>query len=263
MNVRSVLTCQNSEGVCAKCYGNDLTTNNLVNVGEAVGIIAAQSIGEPGTQLTMRTFHTGGAVEDVSEARQHRILSKASGTVRFRDFQPGRTVKQERDLWVATENRANLDGPAYKVQQVNHPGCQLREGELLSEKQYSENTERYKGFDTKTWLYEVTAVLDSHCRLKIGQQLSQAEYAKALAEYGFQRFVTPHLRVTRVQHPDISAAAGDLLTEEQIKQLKDEIQQGFEGEWYYLDPETDELVKEEDLKVTSNAPLEQTDVIRR
>ena len=146
VKVRSVLTCQTDEGVCAKCYGNDLTTNSLVNVGEAVGIIAAQSIGEPGTQLTMRTFHTGGAVEDVSEARQHKILSKVSGTVRFRDFQPERTVRQERDLWIATENRANLDGPAYKVQQVNHPGCQLREGELLSEKQYSENTERYKGF---------------------------------------------------------------------------------------------------------------------
>ncbi len=260
VNVRSVLTCQNSEGVCAKCYGNDLTTNNLVNVGEAVGIIAAQSIGEPGTQLTMRTFHTGGAVEDVSEARQHKIPSKVSGTVRFRDFQPGRTVKQERDLWIATENRANLDGPAYKVQQVNHPGCQLREGELLSEKQYTENTERYKGFDTKTWLYEVTAVLDSNCPLKIGQQLSQAEYIKARGQYGFQRFVTPHYRVIQVQHPDTSVSTGDLLTEEAEKQLKDEIQQGFQGEWYYLDPETDELVKEEDLKVTSNAPLEQTNV---
>ena len=76
VQVRSVLTCQTADGVCAKCYGNDLTTNELVNVGEAVGIIAAQSIGEPGTQLTMRTFHTGGAVEDVSEARQRRILSK-------------------------------------------------------------------------------------------------------------------------------------------------------------------------------------------
>ena len=149
VKVRSVLTCQTDEGICAKCYGNDLTTNGLVNVGEAVGIIAAQSIGEPGTQLTMRTFHTGGAVEDVSEARQHRILSKVSGTVHFRDFQDGRTVKKERDLWIATENRANLDGPAYKVQQVNHPDCQLRTGELLSEKQYSENAERYKGFDTK------------------------------------------------------------------------------------------------------------------
>ena len=260
VNVRSVLTCQNSEGVCAKCYGNDLTTNNLVNVGEAVGIIAAQSIGEPGTQLTMRTFHTGGAVEDVSEARPDTILSKVSGTVRFRDFQPGRTVKQERDLWIATENRANLDGPAYKVQQVNHPGCQLREGELLSEKQYSENAERYKGFDTKTWLYEVTAVSDNNCPLKIGDQLSQTEYAKALAAYGFQRFVTPHYRVTQVQHPDISATAGDLLTEEKVKQLKHEIRQGFDIELYYLDPETGELVKEEDLKVTSHVPLEQMDI---
>ena len=104
-----------------------------------VGIIAAQSIGEPGTQLTMRTFHTGGAVEDVAEARQRRILSKVNGTVYFRDFQPGRTVEKEGGLWVATEDRANLDGPAYKVEQVNHPQCQLREGELLSEKQYTEN----------------------------------------------------------------------------------------------------------------------------
>ena len=260
VRVRSVLTCQTDEGVCAKCYGTDLTTNSLVNVGEAIGIIAAQSIGEPGTQLTMRTFHTGGAVEDVSEARQHRILSKVSGTVRFRDFQPGRTVKKERDLWVATENRANLDGPAYKVQRVNRTDCQLREGELLSEKQYSENAERYKGFDTKTWLYEVTAVLDNDCRLKVEDQLSQTEYAKALAEYGFQRFVTPHYRVTQVQHPDISATVGDLLTEADVKQLKDEIRQGFDIDLYYLDPETGELVKEEDLKETSNAPLGQTNV---
>ena len=257
VRVRSVLTCQTDEGVCAKCYGTDLTTNSLVNVGEAIGIIAAQSIGEPGTQLTMRTFHTGGAVEDVSEARQHKILSKVSGTVRFRDFQPGRTVKKERDLWIATENRANLDGPAYKVRQVNRTDCQLREGELLSEKQYSENAERYKGFDTKTWQYEVTAVLDSNCGLKVGEQLSQTEYLKALAEYGFQRFVTPHFRVTQVQHPDISAAAGDLLTDEKVKQLKDEIRQGFDIELYYLDPETGELVKEEDLKGTSHASLGQ------
>ena len=258
VRVRSVLTCQTDEGVCAKCYGTDLTTNSLVNVGEAIGIIAAQSIGEPGTQLTMRTFHTGGAVEDVSEARQHRIESKASGTVRFRDFQPERTVKEERDLWVVIENRANLDGPAYKVQQVNHPNCQLREGELLSEKQFNENAERYKGFDTKTWQYEVTDVLDSNCHLEVGNQLSQTEYVKALTEYGFQRFVTRHHRVIQVHHPDISASAGDLLTEEEAEQLKTNIRNGFDGEWYYLDPETGELVKEEDLKVTSNAPLGET-----
>ena len=120
-------------------------------MGEAIGIIAAQSIGEPGTQLTMRTFHTGGAVEDVSEARQRRILSKDSGIVRFLDFQPGRTVEKEGEFWIATENRMSFDGPAYKVLQVNHPECQLRVDELLSEKQYTENTERYKGFDAKAW----------------------------------------------------------------------------------------------------------------
>ena len=257
VRVRSVLTCQTDEGVCAKCYGTDLTTNSLVNVGEAVGIIAAQSIGEPGTQLTMRTFHTGGAVEDVSEARQHRILSKVDGTVHFRDFQDGRTVKKERDLWVAIENRANLDGPAYKVQKVNRDDCQLQEGELLSEKQYSENAERYKGFDTKTWQYEVTEVLNGDCSLEVGTQLSQTEYLKALGDYGFKNFVTLHYRVTQVQHADISAAVGDLLTDKQVTQLKNKIRHGFEVELYYLDPETDELVKEEDLKLTSNTPLEQ------
>ncbi len=62
VKVRSPLTCESQYGVCQKCYGWSLTNNRLVDVGEAIGIIAAQSIGEPGTQLTMRTFHTGGAV---------------------------------------------------------------------------------------------------------------------------------------------------------------------------------------------------------
>ena len=252
VNVRSVLTCQADDGVCAKCYGNDLTTNNLVNVGEAIGIIAAQSIGEPGTQLTMRTFHTGGAVEEVSEARQHRILSKAAGTVRFRDFQLGQTVKKEGDLWIVLENRTNLDGPAYKVQQVNHPECQLREGELLSEKQYSENAERYKGFDTKAWQYEVTEVLDSNCKIKVGQQLSQAEYNRALVVYGFQRFVTPKYRVTEVQHLKISVAVGDLLTEEEVEQKKEEIRQGFDGQWHYSDSEVDAIFADGETTIATD-----------
>src|SRR4029077_19655040 len=61
--IRSVLTCETKNGVCAACYGRDLARCTAVNVGEAVGVIAAQSIGEPGTQLTMRTFHIGGAVQ--------------------------------------------------------------------------------------------------------------------------------------------------------------------------------------------------------
>lgn len=69
VEIRSVLKCQSKKGVCQKCYGRDLTTNDVVNVGEAVGIISAQSIGEPGTQLTMRTFHTGGVagVADITQ----------------------------------------------------------------------------------------------------------------------------------------------------------------------------------------------------
>ena len=61
IKVRTALTCETRYGLCAKCYGRDLARGYMVNIGEAVGIIAAQSIGEPGTQLTMRTFHIGGA----------------------------------------------------------------------------------------------------------------------------------------------------------------------------------------------------------
>ena len=76
VTVRSVLTCEAAEGICALCYGNSLATGNQVELGEAVGIIAAQSIGEPGTQLTMRTFHTGGAA---SSAKKQTILKSIGG----------------------------------------------------------------------------------------------------------------------------------------------------------------------------------------
>ena len=76
VNVRSVLTCESQTGVCAKCYGTSLATGDAVDLGEAIGIIAAQSIGEPGTQLTMRTFHTGGAA---SNAKKQTILKSIGG----------------------------------------------------------------------------------------------------------------------------------------------------------------------------------------
>ncbi len=79
--VRTPLTCETRYGLCAKCYGRDLGRGSLVNSGEAVGVIAAQSIGEPGTQLTMRTFHVGGAASRA--AAQSHIEAKSTGTVRF------------------------------------------------------------------------------------------------------------------------------------------------------------------------------------
>ena len=99
LKVRSVLGCKSKHGVCAKCYGRNLATGNPVNIGEAVGIIAAQSIGEPGTQLTMRTFHSGGVagvgitqglprVEELFEARKPKglaYITEIDGTVKLVD----------------------------------------------------------------------------------------------------------------------------------------------------------------------------------
>ncbi|TVR99295.1 MAG: DNA-directed RNA polymerase subunit beta' [Rhodospirillales bacterium] len=83
VKIRSVLTCETRIGVCGKCYGRDLARGTTVNVGEAVGVIAAQSIGEPGTQLTMRTFHIGGAVQRGAE--QSKIEAATDGTVSLRN----------------------------------------------------------------------------------------------------------------------------------------------------------------------------------
>src|SRR3970282_803289 len=81
VKIRSVLTCQSVRGVCALCYGRDLATGKLVELGMAVGVIAAQSIGEPGTQLTMRTFHIGGTARHHSQATT--LEAKNSGILRF------------------------------------------------------------------------------------------------------------------------------------------------------------------------------------
>ena len=83
VNIRSVLTCDMRWGVCAMCYGRDLARGKLINVGESIGVIAAQSIGEPGTQLTMRTFHIGGAAS--SAANESYLELKNSGTIQFSD----------------------------------------------------------------------------------------------------------------------------------------------------------------------------------
>ena len=79
--IRTVLTCESKRGVCAKCYGRNLTNGKLVEIGEAVGIVAAQSIGEPGTQLTLRTFHLGGTSSRI--ASQSQVETNIDGIVRF------------------------------------------------------------------------------------------------------------------------------------------------------------------------------------
>src|SRR5206468_7201524 len=95
LKIRSVLTCECGRGVCAMCYGRNLATGDFVKLGEAVGIIAAQSIGEPGTQLTMRTFHIGGTASQTF--KQPIIKAKNDGTVQFNDL---RTVQALDGSWI-------------------------------------------------------------------------------------------------------------------------------------------------------------------
>lgn len=90
IEVRSALTCEAAKGICAKCYGRNLSTNKMVQRGEAVGVVAAQSIGEPGTQLTLRTFHVGGIAGNISE--DNKLEVKFSGVAEIEDL---RTVKGE------------------------------------------------------------------------------------------------------------------------------------------------------------------------
>ena len=85
VKIRSVLTCESRRGVCIRCYGRNLATGRLVEIGEAVGVIAAQSIGEPGTQLTMRTFHIGGTASRISE--QSTLEAKNNGFLKFQNLQ--------------------------------------------------------------------------------------------------------------------------------------------------------------------------------
>jgi len=103
LKIRSVLTCECGRGVCAMCYGRNLATGQFVKLGEAVGIIAAQSIGEPGTQLTMRTFHIGGTASQTF--KQPIIKAKNDGSVRFNDL---RTVQALDGSWIVLNKNGSI-----------------------------------------------------------------------------------------------------------------------------------------------------------
>ena len=145
LKIRTILTCKSHIGVCAKCYGSNMATGEAVQVGESVGIIAAQSIGEPGTQLTMRTYHTGGVaggditqglprVEELFEARKPKglaIITEIAGTVTILD------TKKKREIQVTSEDGESKTylipyGSRMKVQdgQVLEAGDELTEGSV-------------------------------------------------------------------------------------------------------------------------------------
>ena len=140
--IRSVLTCKSRYGVCQACYGRNLATGNQVDVGEAVGIIAAQSIGEPGTQLTMRTFHTGGVagdditqglprVEELFEGRKPKgqaVISEIDGEVRIRDTEGRREVDVR-----AGDGEVQSYTIPYGSRLAVRDGMQVTAGDVLTE----------------------------------------------------------------------------------------------------------------------------------
>jgi len=138
--VRSALTCDTKHGVCVKCYGRDLATGNLVSVGEAVGVIAAQSIGEPGTQLTMRTFHIGGAAQRGSE--QTSITAIDDGVIKFSDRgtivdRHGKIIATNRNSEISVIDNEGNEIQSYKLPYgaaVNRAnGSAVKKGDHLAE----------------------------------------------------------------------------------------------------------------------------------
>ena len=109
VTVRTPLTCETRHGICAKCYGRDLGRGKLVNAGEAVGVIAAQSIGEPGTQLTMRTFHIGGAASRTAVASN--VVTKSAGTIRFTSSMRYVTGEKGNKVVISRSGEIVIEGP--------------------------------------------------------------------------------------------------------------------------------------------------------
>ncbi len=140
VKIRSVLTCKSKQGVCALCYGRDLARGRLVNVGEAIGIIAAQSIGEPGTQLTMRTFHIGGTAS--RRAEQTTLEVRTPGTINFENLKTvrnrdGDLVVMNRNGEIVILDEEGRERRRYSViygakLKVND-GDRIEEGQLLAE----------------------------------------------------------------------------------------------------------------------------------
>src|SRR6187397_1334556 len=134
VKMRSVLTCASRRGVCAKCYGRDLATGQLVELGSAVGVIAAQSIGEPGTQLTMRTFHIGGTASRVSE--QSTVEAKNAGTIRFHSIQAveakdGALVVMNRNGNLVVQDSKGRDRERYPI--VYGARLKVKEGQAIEQ----------------------------------------------------------------------------------------------------------------------------------
>lgn len=204
VSIRSVLTCKSQFGVCIKCYGRDLANATQVDVGEAVGIIAAQSIGEPGTQLTMRTFHTGGVagdditqglprVEELFEARKpkhHAVIVEVEGRVEIKD------TKGMRKITVfPEEGEERLYQIPYGARIVVKEGMMIKPGDKLTEGSINphdilrvcglRDTQRYLVYEVqKVYKSQGVEINDKHIEVMVRQMLHKVKIEES-ADTGF------------------------------------------------------------------------------
>jgi DNA-directed RNA polymerase subunit beta' len=240
VKIRTILTCKSHNGVCAKCYGANMATGEPVQVGEAVGIIAAQSIGEPGTQLTMRTFHTGGVagdditqglprVEELFEARKPKglaIITEFAGTANIHD------TKKKREIIVTNnetgESKAYLIpyGSRIKVQD----GAVLEAGDELTEGSVNpHDILKIKGLRAvqdymiqevqRVYRLQGVEINDKHIEVIVRQMLKKVRVEEA----GDSEFL-PGTNVDRLEFEDVNTA---LEREDLVPALGEQIMLGI------------------------------------
>ena len=222
IKIRTILTCRSHNGVCAKCYGSNMATGEPVQVGEAVGIIAAQSIGEPGTQLTMRTFHSGGVaggditqglprVEELFEARKPKglaIITEIAGTANLND------TKKKREIIVT--NRETGESKAYLIPYGSRikvaDGAELEAGDELTEGSVNpHDILRIKGLRAvqdymiqevqRVYRLQGVEINDKHIEVIVRQMLKKIR----IEESGDTEFL-PGTNVDRLEFEDVNEA---------------------------------------------------------
>ncbi len=222
IKIRTILTCRSHSGVCAKCYGANMATGEPVQVGEAVGIIAAQSIGEPGTQLTMRTFHSGGVaggditqglprVEELFDARKPKglaIITEIAGTANLND------TKKKREIIVT--NRETGESKAYLIPYGSRikvaDGAELEAGDELTEGSVNpHDILRIKGLRAvqdymiqevqRVYRLQGVEINDKHIEVIVRQMLKKIR----IEESGDTEFL-PGTNVDRLEFEDVNEA---------------------------------------------------------
>ena len=222
IKIRTILTCRSHNGVCAKCYGSNMATGEPVQVGEAVGIIAAQSIGEPGTQLTMRTFHSGGVaggditqglprVEELFEARKPKglaIITEIAGTANLND------TKKKREIIVT--NKETGESKAYLIPYGSRikvaDGAELEAGDELTEGSVNpHDILRIKGLRAvqdymiqevqRVYRLQGVEINDKHIEVIVRQMLKKIR----IEESGETEFL-PGTNVDRLEFEDVNEA---------------------------------------------------------